>query len=254
MIATAAREVLYQTWRLYGRVGARVPARGPERFTLLVPAYHAMRSRNIAPLVRAALLCDRIERVVISNHNPQVRLADRVRVRDPRVQVIDRDVRHGCGHIWTVIAGLPGSYFLVVDDDQLLYPSQIDRLCSALVDEPSVPHGLCGGDTDGTYLERCEAEVDVLYNVYAVTREHVAGFHELGHRLMTTGEVDAHALEYTCDDLVISRAGHGRARIHDAGFLLRCRTGGMPGVAIFREDGFDQVRATVERALRTLQP
>lgn len=252
MIAQVAREVLYQAWRLGGRIGGRVPARGPERVTLLVPAYHAQRSRNIDPLVRAALRCDIVERVVISNHNPSTRMAEIVTVRDPRVELIDTTVRRGCGHIWSVIAQRPGAFFLVVDDDQLLAPAQITALASALVADPSVPHGLCGGNSDGTYLERCEAEVDVLYNVYAVTREHVATFHRLSQQVMAEGRVTPEEIEQSCDDLVISRTGTGRARIHDAGFLLRCRTGGMPGVAIFREAGFDERRHRCDTALRAL--
>ena len=56
-------------------------------------------------------------------------------------------------------------------------------------------------------------------------------------------------IEHRCDDLVISRCGSTPARIHDAGFILRCRTGGMEGVAIFKEPGFDEVRERVTRAL-----
>lgn len=249
MIANLAREGLYHLWRLQGRMGGRVPSPGAERVTVLVPAYHEKRSRNIDPLVRAALRCDIVERVVISNHNPATRMAEVVTVRDPRVEVIETGVRHGCGHIWSVIAELPGAFFLVIDDDQLLTPQQITALASALVADPSMPHGLCGGSVEGTYLERCEAEVDVLYNVYAVTREHVAMFHRLAGQLTSSGQVAPNEIEYSCDDLLISRTGDGRARIHDAGFVLRCRTGGMPGVAIFREEGFDALRARVDGAL-----
>lgn len=254
MIANVAREGLYHAWRLQGRVGRRVPAAEPARVTLLVPAYHEKRSRNLDPLVRAALRCEVIDRVVVSNHNPATCLERIVHVRDSRLQLVDRDGRHGCGYIWTVIAQLPGRFFLVVDDDQLLTPAQISGLASALIHEPSVPHGLCGGSVEGTYLERCESEVDVLYNVYAVTRDHVAEFHRLAQHVVATGQVTPDDIEYSCDDLLISRGGSGRARIHDLGFVLRCRTGGMPGVAIFREAEFDERRRRCDTALRALKP
>lgn len=243
------REAFYWKWRLVGHVGPALPARGPERLTVLVPAYHEKRSRNIAPLVHASLQCGFVDRVVISNHNPATSLTALVPTRDPRVTLIEQGVRRGCGHIWNVISEQPGEFFLVIDDDQLLYPAQIAALFDALVADPSSPHGLCGGRTGGVYLERCEAEVEVLFNVYAVTREHVARFHALSQQLVETGAVQPDEIEHRCDDLVISRCGSGPARIHDAGFILRCRTGGMEGVAIFKEPGFEDVRARVEQAL-----
>lgn len=249
MIGAIARELLYWRWRLASRVGPRVSATGAGTLTVVVPAYHPQRSRNIDPIVRSCLRCAFVTRVVVSNHHPDVRMRDVVTQRDPRVDVIEHGVRRGCGHAWNVIAGLPGEYFLVIDDDQLIAPAQVASLFAALVADPAVPHGLCGGRSGGVYLERCEADVDVLYNVYAVTRTHVATFHRLAQHLIETGGVTPDEIEYSCDDLVISRSGSGPARIHDAGFLLRCRTGGKAGVAIFREDGFHERRAKVEAAL-----
>ena len=79
------REALYWTWWLNGHLGSTLPASGPERLTVLIPAYHEKRSRNIAPLVRASLQCGSVDRVVISNHNPATSLASMVPTRDPRV-------------------------------------------------------------------------------------------------------------------------------------------------------------------------
>lgn len=245
------REALYWTWRAQGRVGGTVPFSRHERMTVVVPAFHPRRSRNIAPLVRASLRCACVDRVVISNHNPDTRLAD-VLPRDPRLQLIEAGERRGCGHVWNVIRDLPGEYFLVVDDDQLLSSRQITALFSWLLADPAVPHGLCGGQTGGRQFERSEREVDVLYNVYAVTRRHVAAFHALAAELIARG-VAPRDLEYRCDDLVISRCGPGRARIHDAGFVLRCRTGAAEGVAIFKEAGFHEIRAQVEQAIASLR-
>jgi len=253
VIRDALREALYHAWRLRGRVTPPLPATGTERLTVLIPAYHARRSRNIAPLVRACLQCRFVERVVVSNHNPDTSVAAIVPVRDPRVTLIEHGVRRGCGYIWHVASEQPGACFLVIDDDQLLYPAQIAALFRALVADPSVPHGLCGGSVTGEYLERCEREVDVLYNAYAVTRAHLDAFHRLSRELVASGAAHPDEIEHRCDDVVISRSGGGRARIHDVGFILRCRTGGMEGVAIFREPGFDDVRVRVDRALAEIQ-
>ncbi|MEQ1731524.1 MAG: glycosyltransferase family A protein [Vicinamibacterales bacterium] len=221
---------------------------GTERLTVIIPSYHVKRARNLEPLVRACLRCSFVERVVVSNHNPKLRLVDWISVDDPRLQLLEEGRRHGCGHAWTIAAQLDADYFFVIDDDQLLNASQLARLFRALVADPEVPHGLCG-ERHGQYLERRAAEVDVLYNVYAVTRAHVDAFHARARELQASRHIRADEIEYFADDIIVSRCGNGLARIHDAGFVLRCRTGNQPGVAIFKEAGFADVRARVSAAL-----
>ncbi len=251
MIKNLLRESLFRLWTLHGYLPWPVAADTHARLTIVIPSYHATRARNLAPLVRACLRCAFVERVVVSNHNPAVRLADWIDERDPRLQLIEQGRRLGCGYAWTVASQYDGQYFFVIDDDQLLYPSQIARLFRELVAAPAVPHGLCG-EVRGRCVDRQELEVEVLYNVYAVTRAHVETFHARTRALLASGQVVNDDIEYFSDDIVVSQSGNGKARIHDTGFILRCRTGNLTGVATFKEAGFSDARTRVAAALADL--
>jgi hypothetical protein len=141
----------------------------------------------------------------------------------------------------------------VIDDDQLLSARQIAVLFGHLLARPEVPHGLSGA-LGGRYHQRCEMEVDSLYNLYAVTSGHLRRYQELARALELSCGISHDDIEYAADDLLISHAGAGLPRIHDAGFVLRCRTGQLPGVATFKEQDFDARRQRVAAAIASLAP
>lgn len=245
----AAREVLFHLWNFSSRLPLSLA--GPstnDRLVVVIPTYHETRLRNLAPLVRACLQCQFVSRVIVSSHNPNVRMRQWVSLRDARVEVREYGRRFGCGHVWKVANGEDAPYFLIIDDDQLLGPWQISILFRHLIARPDVPHGLTGA-LRGIYKTRCDMDVDALYNLYAVTKAHLHRYEALAHALETTHGIPATDIEYFADDVLISHAGTGRPRIHDAGFILRCHTGKAPGIATFKEDSFDARRRRVEAAL-----
>jgi len=54
------------------------------------------------------------------------------------------------------------------------------------------------------------------------------------------------------DDVVMSRMGRGRAKTHDIGPVLRCRTYHTRSVALHRMAGFDPGRREVLAALAAM--
>ncbi len=248
----AAKEVLFHLWNLSSRLPLSLA--GPstnERLVVVIPTFHESRVRNLAPLVRACLQCRFVSRVIVSSHNPDVRMRQWVSLRDGRVEVREYGRRFGCGHVWKVANEEDAPYFLIIDDDQLLAPWQISRLFRHLIARPDVPHGLTGA-LGGMYKVRCDMDVDALYNLYAVTKAHLHRYEALAHALETVHGIPSNDIEYVADDVLISHAGTGRPRIHDAGFLLRCHTGNTPGVATFKEQDFDARRRRVEAAVRAV--
>jgi hypothetical protein len=242
------REVLFHLWSLSSRMPLSVsgPSTG-DQLVVVIPAYHESRVRNLAPLVRTCLRCRFVSRVIVSSHNPDVRMRRWV-PRDARVQVREYDRRFGCGHVWKVASQEDALYFLIIDDDQLLTRSQISVLFRHLRAQPDVPHGLTGA-LRGIYHERRDMSVDALYNLYAVTRAHLHRYEALARELETTYAIPPADIEYVADDVLISHAGTGQPCIHDAGFILRCGTGNTPGVATFKEQDFDARRRRVEAAV-----
>ncbi len=246
-----AKEILFWNWELRGYLGARVSLPRTEKATVIIPTYNKRRRRNIQPLIRSLLLCEFVECIIVSNHNPEVQIESCVRLRNPRLLLINQPTRRGCGFAWELARNAKGEYFIVIDDDQLLYPMQLARLFDQLVLNPVVPHGTAGA-LQFKYHENEEMEVDNLYNIYAVTRAHVRTYFEYAQRIVDGGFASPESIEYWGDDIIMSRCGNGKARIHDVGFLLRCRTAADEDVAIHQDTDFDIRRIEVRKALEKI--
>ncbi|MGE3845169.1 MAG: hypothetical protein AB7I50_26720 [Vicinamibacterales bacterium] len=230
------RRALWE-WRshLPGSVSCGVTLRA----TALIACYNETRARNVGPQVRHLLHCPFIERVVISNHNPDLVL-DGAILQDPRVFIVEQAVRRGCGHRWTVARTFDPEYLITIDDDILLYPAQVARLFEQLVLDPSVPHGLSGmwrdDSTEFKFVERHEVEVDFLCETYALTRHHLSRYWKVRAELAADGVADL--IDGAMDFVVISQMGDGRPRIHDLGRLRRCETFAEVGIAVHRNADF----------------
>lgn len=221
--------------------------------TLIIPSYHRARARNLDVIVRNALRCPFVRRVIVSNHNPDLKVRDWVTVGDDRVTLIDQPVRRGCGQGWIVASEHPATHYLVVDDDTIPRPEQLARLFAELLADPSVPHGMAGWQSQGEFVERREADVECVFCVYAVTRQHVERYVQYVHEMTQQFDVAPEAVEFYADDLVISHTGPRSARVHDLGWVLRCRTSDRPDVAISQDKEFWPRRIEVLNALRAIK-
>ncbi|MFC1485932.1 glycosyltransferase family A protein [Candidatus Latescibacterota bacterium] len=230
-------------------IGHNISLSMSEKATVVISSYSERRMRNIQPLVRSVLKCDFVEKVIVSNHNPQSQIEDFVKVDDSRVMLVNQPVRRSPGYRWIIASKEPAYYFIIIDDDVLISPKQLAVLFQRLVEQPEVPHGLAGCCPDGTYVTRQEREVAGLYNIYAVTRAHVQTYLEYTAEITTHGYASQESIEYWGDDIIISRTGRSRPRIHEAGFVLFCKTHDMSGVALWKEKQFEQRRRELRRIL-----
>jgi glycosyltransferase involved in cell wall biosynthesis len=230
--------VLYWKWVAHCRLCRNVSLPVPEKVTIILPAYQRARLKNIETLVRSALCCDFVEKVVVTNDNTDVRISDWVRIPDSRLVLIDQPVRKGCDHRWEVARGCEAEYYITIDDDVLIYPRQLARLFLHLVEKPEIPHGLAGGTLPHTFYRSREVEVDHLFEVYAFTATHLKVYFDYLHRIQSQGYATDIALEFWGGYLILSHAGTGRPRIHDVGFVLPCTTAYDKGIATFRESEF----------------
>jgi hypothetical protein len=145
------------------------------------------------------------------------------------------------------------SHYLVVDDDTIPRPTQLARLFAELLADPSAPHGMAGWQSHGQFVERQEAEVECLFCLYAVTRQHVERYGEYVREMAERRGVAPETVEFYADDLVISQSGTRTARVHDLGWMLRCRTSDRPDVAISQDREFWPRRMEVLNALRDVK-
>jgi glycosyltransferase involved in cell wall biosynthesis len=254
-------------WQYDAFFGPRQPAEGPQRLTVILLSYK--RVRNMQPLVRSLLKADFVDRIIVSNNNPDYRIRDWIRLRDERIHLIDQPVRRAPGIRFALAKDEPGEYFLSIDDDSFLHPAQIQGLFRELVARPGSPHGIQGElylGTEGprepgermTHLDRhgfkvnvCyrEQQVDILNRVYAFTREHVNEMYRLGSRLGLEMGAIANG-----EDILLSASGQDRPYIHDLGVVGECLSGIQKGVSTWRSrQDFFKERADLFLTLRGLK-
>ncbi len=232
--------------------------------TVILSSFNEQRIQNIEPIVRGFLKCRFIEKVIVTNNNPEINIYDWVQLDDSRIQLINQPFRRRAGFRWFLAKEETAQYFLAVDDDLFIFPGQLRKLFGSLIQQPEVPHGLAGsiykssekvspGDLHHSYYRRKEMEVDVLHEVYAVTMDHVKTYfkyfemlkeqHGLSSDIFYSSD-DLVMLAYG-DDILISHGGGARPRIHDCGNMLGCPTALAEGVALWQGEGFTERRLKI---------
>jgi hypothetical protein len=211
---------------------------------------------NLAHIVPAVLASSRVTRVVVSNHDPAVRLDDWIEFTDARLRVVTAKRRSGCGTRWRVAREENVGNVLVVDDDVFLSAVQVDSLIDALFDRPETIHGYFGSrriqPSGYAYFESVDCSVDVLHRAYAVTRAHIESFFVNLRRLWWVDSRLARAAYAFADDLLISQSAGGAPSIHNFGRVAHCRTLDIPGYSTSRRPGFHECRAHIATALSRL--
>lgn len=247
----AAWAVTRWSWVLQSYCGGPVSSGHARKLTVIIPTYSPARVRNLPGLVRSLLRCEFVERVVVSNNNPEMRLGGRLKIQDPRLLLVEQPVRRGPGYSWVLALREASDYFMSVDDDFLIYPRQVKLLFDRLLERPEVPHGLAGL-RGAKYVQCRETEVDTLYLVYAVTRAHVERYVEISQRVAESGLVPFETVELWGDDIVLSNTGATKPLIHAAGFLLQADSCFHRRVAIHKQPEFHGHRRRIVMALEQL--
>lgn len=225
-------------------------------FTVILQSYK--RPWNVELMVKMLLRFDCVSRVIVSNNNPDFVI--RYPISDIRVEVINQSKRYTASKFMMIAkqeAEKGVQYFLSVDDDLLLFPQQIETLMRALVVNSSVPHGLVGQrvreNVEWMHHLTGDVPVDIINRVYAFTADHIKRYIDLLHHLGYESEEAMATLPFG-SDLVLSRSGTGKPRIHDVGKLLSCPTNAKPGIARFKDGGFMEYRSELWKKLKSVSP
>jgi len=253
--------IKYWKWRYRIKFGRRIDlSDNMHKATVIINSYN--RVKNIEHMVRAALMCDFVDKVIVSNNNPQVEIENWVKARGSRVLLIGHKFRKRCRYRWVIAAKNLRRYYIAIDDDMFVYPEQLKKLFESLIDDPNVPHGMFGSVYNAkdpkdeemssaySYFNERNMSVDVLHQIYAVTNEHVSNYFELLTNIRIHNHEVSNILRKIGDDIVISHAGSERPKIHDFGFVLECPSHNLEAMATFQELGFYQGRIKIFRAVR----
>jgi hypothetical protein len=214
------------------------------------------RPQNMQRIVDTLLKAESCRRIIVSNNQPATNIQDHLKCTDDRVEIFQQDTVCGPINRYHIARNCPGDYFVSIDDDVFLTPTQIDRLVEELVADPSRPHGVWGqllhADHDNLSLvsgvHRVNREVNVLNCVYAFTSVQVRRCFEL---LDMLGLQDLREIG-PGDDIFISMSGGRTPLCHDVGPITLCHSYDLKGVARFRSNNFGARRLRLWRRLQTV--
>jgi len=263
----------YARWSLARARESSVSSDLPQKLTVVLLSYK--RQANLHPILRELVKCSFIDRIILSNNNPEVRMEDWVGVQDERLTIINQARRTAPGIRFELARESTGRYFATIDDDIFLSAANVRTLFEHLVRDPRRVHGyrgerylpnerpsfpfdllekvlgprydLCGWRP---MLENHEGEVDVINCVYFFTREHLEELFRLGGQL----GLNLHTLR-NGEDILLSSSGEGRPRIHALPHrVLDCITDAKRGVATFTSDNFYPERTRLFVDLKAIKP
>ncbi len=239
-------------WRATVRYGPRCRLRDAPSLTCILLSYR--RPENMADLVRGLLRCEFVDRVIVSNSNPETEIGRWTPFSDPRLQVTDAGRHTPAGFRFELAREAEAAHYLCIDDDVFLRPKQIRDLYAHYLEDPSVPHGVWGHDFSeaegGLKRRRVEASVDVLQQVYLLSRQHVTDYFRL---LGELGFRSTEELRFG-DDILLGHCSEGRPRCHDVGLYAVCPTTHAPGRATWKQSGFEDFRIDLLSKVRELRP
>ncbi|MDY6992750.1 MAG: hypothetical protein SVR94_09125 [Pseudomonadota bacterium] len=263
-----AKKMLYYKWLLHLNVGRNV-SYGNEQATAILLSYKRM--QNIEPIARSILKCDFIEKLIISNHNPEIKIEEWIKLKDERLVLMNQPVRRRCGYRWNLARAENARYFIAIDDDTFLYPKQIKKLFERLIQQPEIPHGFYGAMYEFiedlksehfriNFVKEREMEVDVLYSGFFVTEAHVQTYFKQLNKMKMNGNtvsdyidsIDDELVITVGDDIVISNTAANKAKIHNVGFVLTCPTAHSEGMAIHTGQAFTLKRRRIFNELKQL--
>lgn len=235
--------VLRRVFPLWFRCGGERPRSSPgtERLAVVLLSYR--RPENLEAIAGACLACPFVDRVILSNNNPEIDIRHHVRARDARLDIVQQEKRGFPSNRYRIALESGAPWLLCIDDDTFLTPRQIGALFDALRNDPRVPHGVAGENIRGVRADYVfgsaggSGEADCLVWAYAFTRAHAARYFDL----LRAAGIDNARLEAN-EDIVISLSGEGRPRVHDFGTLHLCGSREARDVAASQQPGFREHR------------
>ena len=241
----------YYIWLLNSYIAGKQSSDTQNKAVAILASYHIERMKNIEPLVRSILKCDFIKKIILSNHNPNVLIEDWVKIKDDRLNMINQPTRRGPGYCWDLAKKEDSQFFILIDDDFLVSPKQIKILFQRLLDNSDIPHGVTGHN-NLEYYQNIDMEVDILNQIYAITKTHLNKYFEIAEAINAIDHEAYETIEPYAHEIIISKTGKNRPRIHNIGLLTRCPTARKPSVAIHQSEDFRIKRVKVFNALQTV--
>ena len=197
------------------------------------------RPANIGMLARYLLRNGFVSRLVISNNSQAYPIEKYVHVDDARLVLLNQEKPAGVGIRFELAQRYDASYYLLIDDDIFLHPTQMQWLYWSMRHAPDRPHGIWGAallrdkepQTEWPFVHHRNSvgAVDILNGLFAFTRAQLA---EYGRLCELLGISDQKALS-NGEDIILSFSGLRKPMIHNVGRIWECTSASEPGVALY---------------------
>lgn len=233
----------------------------PESEKLTVIVLNHKRPENVGQIARYVLRAGFVGKLIISNNSQEYPIEKYIKVKDPRLVLLDQPEPSGVGISFELAREHPSRYYLRVDDDIFLHPAQLQWIYWNLRQSPDRPHGIFGAafsadknpEQEWPFVHRrnADASVDILNGLFAFTREHLNEYFRLCDLL---GITDQKSL-MNGEDIVLSFSGNKKPQIHQIGQIWECASEASPGVALHQSrPRFYEERWKIFRDLEKIKP
>jgi len=230
-----------------------------EKLTVLV--LNHKRPDNVARIAQYTLRAGFVRRLIISNNSPDYQMGSYVKVKDPRLVLIDQKQPSGVGISFELAQQFDSRYYLRVDDDIFLHPVQLQWIYWNLRLSADRPHGIFGAalsrdenpDQGWPFVHRrnVDSTVEILNGLFAFTRGHLMEY----FRLCTLLGISDQRSLMNGEDIVLSFSGHKKPLIHNVGPIWECASASSPGVALHQSrPRFYDERWRIFSALEKIKP
>ncbi|MBU2259629.1 hypothetical protein KKC44_03395 [Patescibacteria group bacterium] len=240
----------YRKWKslVEREYSQRSSAEGP--FTAIIQNYK--RPWNMEPVVKALLATPLVGKVIVSNNNPVCDLGKWFKLKDERVELIRQPKERSTAERFRIAKEIDSEFFLAVDDDLFLRHDQYQKICDALIKNPSVPHGVCGQVLNeyGGFnynIHGTNQEVDGLNRIYAFTKDHLDNFCKMTKSMGIDDNSEMWS-KSLWDDMTISLSGNGKPICLNIGEYLDCPSQGGRSAA-WTQEGFFEFRESFYKKL-----
>lgn len=228
---------------------------------LTVIVLNHKRPENVGQIAQYVLRAGFVGRLIISNNSQDYPIGQFIKVRDPRLVLLDQPEPSGVGISFELARDYPSRYYLRVDDDIFLHPAQLQWLYWSLRQSADRPHGIFGAafsadktpELEWPFVHRRNAcmPVDILNGLFAFTRAHLEEYFRLCALL---GIADQKTL-MNGEDIVLSFSGDRKPLIHPIGQIWECASEASPGVALHQSrPRFYEERWKLFSALEKIKP
>ncbi|MDX9964228.1 glycosyltransferase family A protein [Desulfobacter postgatei] len=209
-----------------------------ETENLTVILLNHKRPENIGCIAQYILQSGFVGRLVISNNSQDYPIEKYVKIKDPRLVLINQKDPSGVGVRFVLAQQYPSQYYICVDDDIFLHPSQLQWIYWNLRHIKDRPHGIFGAvyepgdeqEKEWPFVHRRNrtSSIDILNGLFAFSKRHLDEYFKICKLL---GIEDPKSL-MNGEDIILSFTGDKKPLIHNIGPIWECASASVPGVAL----------------------